>query len=163
VGPQAATVIGDTFSAAVPVNAGSNALDVVAWSPDGAPTLVNLVVYRGVTPETYLSTGGGDRGVQGLLARPIVAGTRVRLQGSLIADLSTPNEQPTWQLVVEHASCPSRRCTALVRAPASPALEMNANVEVIGELRGERAYTTQSGERRSDPIVQAVVVTRRRP
>ncbi len=162
IGGQAATLSAGQFSAVVPVTAGSNSLDVVAYAPDGAPALVNLTVYRDVTPEAYLSSGGGDRSVAAIATRPPPEGARLRVTGTVVGNVIDAPTGRTCQIVVENRACPGGRCTAWVDLPPSVQVTPNAVVEVVGEIRGSRAYATQSGERRSDPVVLAVIVTPRR-
>lgn len=163
IGGQAASLTGGQFSAVVPVNAGSNSLDVVAYAPGGAPALVNLTVYRDVTPEVYLTTGGGDRTAAALATRPPPEGARLRVTGTVVGQVIDAPTGRTFQLVVENRACPANRCTAWVDLPPGAQVASGAVVEVVGEIHGLRAYATQSGERRSDPVVQAVIVTPRRP
>lgn len=162
IGGQAATLSAGQFSAVVPVTAGSNSLDVVAYAPDGAPALVNLTVYRDVTPEAYLSSGGGDRSVAAIATRPPPEGARLRVTGTVVGNVIDAPTGRTCQIVVENRACPGGRCTAWVDLPPSVQVTPNAVVEVVGEIRGSRAYATQSGERRSDPVVLAVIITPRR-
>lgn len=163
IGGQAATLSGGRFNAVVPVTQGSNSLDVVAYAPGGAPALVNLTVYRDVTPETYLASGGGDRTAAALATRPPPDGARLRVIGTVVGQVIDAPTGRTCQLVVESRACPSNRCTAWIDLPPGAQVTSGASVEVVGEIHGLRAYATQSGERRSDPVVQAVLVTPRRP
>jgi Glucodextranase, domain B len=162
IGGQAATLANGRFSAVVPVTNGSNSLDVVAYAPDGAPALVNLTVYRDVTADTYLTTGGGDRTVTALVTRPPPDGARLRVTGTVVGQVIEAPTGRTFQLVVENRACPGGRCTAWVDLPPAAQVNAGATVEVVGEIRGVRAYATQSGERRSDPVIQAVLITPRR-
>lgn len=162
VNAQPATVTGETFSAVVPVNPGSNALEVVAFGA-GAPATARVVTYRDITPEQYLRTNGGDRGVAALVARPTVDGARVRVAGTLVGQAIDTPEGRSIQLVVEDRTCPGGRCTAWVDVARAAPVAANAAVEVVGELRGTRSYSTASGERRTDPVIVAVSLTPRRP
>lgn len=162
IGGTAATVAGGAFSAVVPLAVGSNSLDVVAYAPDGAPALVNVTVYRDVPPETYLLSGGGDRGVAALTAQPLVNGARLRVTGTVLGQVLESPSGRTCQLVVESRACPSGRCTTWIDLPEGAQVVSGAQVEVVGEVRGARAYALASGERRSDPVVIAVIVTPRR-
>jgi hypothetical protein len=135
---------------------------VVAYAPDGAPALVNVTVYRDVTPEMYLTTGGGDRGVAALTAQPLVNGARLRVTGTVLGQVLESPSGRTCQLVVESRACPSGRCTTWIDLPEGAQVVSGAQVEVVGEVRGARAYALASGERRSDPVVIAVIVTPRR-
>jgi hypothetical protein len=159
---QPATVTGDTWSAVVPLTAGSNALEVEAFGA-GAPASARLVAYRDVTPEQYLALNGGDRGVAALVARPVVDGARVRVAGTLVGSAIETPDGRSIQLVVENRACPGGRCTAWVDVARATEVAGNTPVEVVGELRGARSYSTTSGERRTDPVIVAVALTPRRP
>jgi hypothetical protein len=162
VNAQPATLTGETFSAIVPVNPGSNALEVVAFGA-GAPATARVVAYRDITPEQYLNTNGGDRGLAALTARPVVDGTRVRVAGTLVGQAIDTPEGRSIQLVVENRACPGNRCTAWVDVARTTPVAGNTAVDVVGELRGTRSYSTASGERRTDPVILAVSLTPRRP
>lgn len=159
---QAATVTGDTWSAVVPLNPGSNALDIEAFG-DGAPAQARIVAYRDVTPEQYLALNGGDRGVAALTARPVVDGTRLRVTGTLVGNAIDTPEGRSIQFVVENRACPDGRCTAWIDVARDTPLSHGTLVEVVGELRGARSYSTTSGERRTDPVILAVQLSPRRP
>lgn len=162
VGAAPATITGDTFSAVVPINPGSNALEVQAFGA-GAPAVARVVAYRDVTPEQYLAANGGDRGVAALAARPVVDGARVRVSGTLVGQAIDTAEGRSIQLVVESRACPGGRCTAWVDVARAAPVVGGSAVEVVGELRGARSYSTTSGERRTDPVILAVALTPRRP
>ncbi len=160
VGTHAATVTNGTFNAVVPLNDGSNSLDVTAWSTTGAPTRAGVTVYRNVTVEQFLVSGGGDRGAAALATRPVVDGVRLRVRGTVVGAVIEPSPGlRACQIVVNDRACPAGRCTAWVDLPADVNVTANAAVDVVGELRGSRAYTTGSGERRTDAVILGVSVT----
>jgi hypothetical protein len=147
IGGIAATVTDTTFSAVVPLNPGSNALGVVAYAPDGAPSLANLAAYRGI---------------QALIDRPPPERAHLRLTGTVVGAPRTSPEGTSVQFVVDHRQCPGGHCTAWVQLPPNARSTPGGVAEVVGEIHGVQTYSTQSGERRSDPVIQCVLFTPRR-
>ncbi len=159
VGSTRATVMGDHFRAEVPLALGPNALVVVGYGPGGIAATTALTVYRGVTPQSYLASGGGDRGV-GPLVTPTATPVRVRLRGRVINSTQSAGDLPSFQLLVSDAACPGRQCLAWVDLPPGALVRVNETVEVVGETHGTRSYVTQNGQRHNDAVVRALFLTR---
>ncbi len=163
IGTVNAAVTGTTFTANVPLHDGRNDVNVDVFAPGGAPARAPLVIYRNVTPDAYLAMSGGNRGPAALAATPPAVGAKLRVNAQVIGTINTAGpEGPTFQVVVSDRSCPNNRCPAWVNVGPNVAVSDRDNVEIVGEITGSRAYATQSGERRSDPVIQALFVTPRR-
>lgn len=163
VGAVNATVTGTTFTANVPLREGRNDLNVDVFAPGGAPARAPLVIYRNVAPDAYLAMSGGNRGPAALAANPPAVGARLRVNAQVIGTINAAGpEGPTFQVVVTDRACPNNRCPAWVNVGPNVGVSDRDNVEIVGEITGARAYATQSGERRSDPVIQAFSVTARR-
>jgi hypothetical protein len=157
IGTRAADIEGDGFRATVPVQPGRNALEVVAYGPGAAPSVLPLVVYRGVTAQEYLA--GVSSGAALLATRP-TPGRRLRFTGRVLAP--APGEVRSFQVLVPERTCPGGNCTVWVDPGANLELTVGGTYDLVGETVGQRAYTTQSGERRSDTVVAALFATPRR-
>jgi hypothetical protein len=163
IGTINATVTGTTFTANVPLHDGRNDVNVDVFAPGGAPARAPLVIYRNVTPDAYLAMSGGSRGPAALAATPPAVGARLRVNAQVIGTINAAGpEGPTFQVVVSDRACPNNRCPAWVNVGPNVAVSDRDNVEIVGEVTGTRAYATQSGERRSDPVIQGLFVTPRR-
>ena len=125
----------------------------------GIAATTALTVYRGVTPQSDLASGGGDRGV-GPLVTPTATPVRVRLRGRVINSTQSAGDLPSFQLLVSDAACPGRQCLAWVDLPPGALVRVNETVEVVGETHGTRSYVTQNGQRHNDAVVRALFLTR---
>ncbi|MBI5513293.1 MAG: hypothetical protein HY909_05960 [Deltaproteobacteria bacterium] len=157
VGSLNAPLTGDTFQVTVPVQPGRNALDVVAHGPNTAPALAPVVVYRDVSPQTFLAGVGSG---SALLATRPPPGRRLRFTGRVLAP--APGEVRSFQVLVPERACTGGNCTVWVDPVAGLELAVGGTYDLVGETVGQRAYTTQSGERRTDPVVAALFATPRR-
>lgn len=150
-----------TFALDVATPDAVNQLEVTAWAPGFAPASTRITVYRGITAETYLSGGGGDRGVAAIASSPPLAG-RLRFDGQVLVATTPGIETPTAQVLVQDRHCPGGRCVVFVELPSGVTLRERSQVEVVGETHGARGYLTPSGERRSAALVRALFVDNRR-
>ncbi len=160
VGAQPATLMGDHFRAEVPIGPGANTLTVRGFAPGGAPVTTTLMVYRSVTPQDYLASGGGDRGLVPLITPPPTS-VRLKVRGRVI-NSTTPaaGELPTFQLLVADRACPNQQCLAWVDMAPGTLVRANETVEVVGETHGTRTYVNQTGQRRTDVVIRALFVLR---
>jgi|GEM_PF-1344438 len=159
VGSQPAALMGDHFRAEVPIGPGANTLTVLGFAPGGAPVSTSLTVYRSVTPQDYLASGGGDRGVAPLVTPPATT-ARVRVRGRVINSTQAAGELPTFQLLVSDRACPAQQCLAWVDVPIGTLVRVNETVEVVGETHGTRSYVNQSGQRRTDTVIRSLFLLR---
>lgn len=159
VGAQPATLMGDHFRAEVPIAPGANTLTVHAFASGGAPVTATLTVYRSVTPQDYLASGGGDRGLAPLITPPATP-VRLRVRGRVINSTQAAGELPTFQLLVADRTCPNQQCLAWVDMAPGSLARVNEIVEVVGETHGTRSYVNQTGQRRSDTVIRALFVIR---
>lgn len=159
VGSQAATLMGDHFRAEVPIAPGANNLTVRGFAPGGAPATASFTVYRSTTPQDYLASGGGDRGVAPLVT-PTAASVRLRVRGRVINSTQAAGELPSFQMVVADRACPGQQCLAWVDMAPGSLVRVNETVEVVGETHGTRTYVTQGGQRRTDAVIRALFLTR---
>ncbi len=159
VGSAEVDVTDGRFRAEIPVAPGSQEVAVVARGPGAAPAEVRVQLLRDVTEAAYL--GPNDPGIGALLAPGTPAGQRLSLRGRVLdTRTSDPNTPPTFQLVVTERRCPQGRCVVWVDVPHGTVVATGETVRVVGETAGTRAYTTATNERRSDPVVLALTVTR---
>ncbi len=159
VGTQLATLMGSHFRAEVPIAPGANMLTVQGFAPGGAPVTTTLMVYREVTPQDYLASGGGDRGLAPLVSPP-ASTVRLRVRGRVINSTQAVGEMPTFQLLVSDRTCPSLQCLAWVDLAPGSAVRINEIVEVVGETHGTRSYVNQTGQRRTDTVIRALFILR---
>ena len=159
VGAQPATLMGDHFRAEVPIQPGANTLSVRGFAPGGAPVTTTLMVYRSVTPQDYLASGGGDRGLAPLIT-PSPTTVRLRARGRVINSTQSAGELPSFQLLVTDRACPNQQCLAWVDMAPGTLVRVNENVEVVGETHGTRTYVNQTGQRRTDTVIRALFVLR---
>lgn len=156
VGRVSAQVTGETFTADVPLAAGPNTFDVVAFAPNGVPASQRVTIYQGTTPEAYLAATPGDHGVTALLQPR--DGARVRVRGRVLRVIEQGPDGRTLQLLVSDRACPAGQCTLWVDPPRGAAVRDGQDVVVTGELQGARAYVAAGGARRSDPVLRALFV-----
>lgn len=154
VGQVAAQVSGETFRADVPLRAGPNTIDVVAWAPGGVPASQRLTVYQGITPEAYLAASPGEHGAAALVAPR--DGARVRVRARVLRVIDDGPEGRTMQVVVSDRACPAGQCVLWVDPPRSASVSASQDVDVTGELQGSRAYVAAGGARRSAPVLRAL-------
>lgn len=159
VGAQRATLMGDRFRAEVPIGPGANTVTVQGFAPGGAPVTTTLTVYRSVTPQDYLASGGGDHRVAPLITPPATP-VRLRVRGRVINSTQRAGELPTFQLLVTDRACPDQQCLAWVDMAPGNLARVNETVEVIGETHGTRSYVNQTGQRRTDTVIRALFVLR---
>lgn len=159
VGAQPATLMGDHFRAEVPIQPGANTLTVRGFAPGGAPVTTTLMVYRSVTPQDYLASGGGDRGLAPLIT-PSPTTVRLRARGRVINSTQSAGELPSFQLLVTDRACPNQQCLAWVDMAPGTLVRVNETVEVVGETHGTRTYVNQTGQRRTDAVIRALFVLR---
>ena len=159
VGTQPATLMGDHFRAEVPIAPGANLLTVHGFAPGGAPVMTTLAVYREVTPQDYLASGGGDRGLAPLVSPPATT-VRLRVRGRVINSTQAAGEMPTFQLLVSDRTCPNQQCLAWVDMAPGSLVRVNETVDVIGETHGTRSYVNQTGQRRTDTVIRALFILR---
>ena len=162
IGGRPAALLAGAFSATVPVGPGNTPVDIVAYAPGAAPAVATVQAWRDITPQTYLGTGAqGAQGAQGasvVAASPPPEGARVRLDGRVLGNPVQDANGRTFQLMVEDRACHGGRCLVWIDPAAPVDVHDGDRVEVVGETHGVRAYTTQGGERRSDPVVIALFV-----
>lgn len=156
LGRVSARIDGERFSADVPIENGPNSIEVVAFAPGGLPASQHIEVYRGVTPEQYLGASSGEHGAA-LLARPR-DGSRIRVRGRVLRAIEAGPDGATFQLLVSDRACAESRCIAWIDPPHGTELPASQEVEVIGELRGARAYIAGDQQRRSAPVIRALFV-----
>lgn len=144
------------FRAEVPLQNGANSVDVIAYGA-GAPVKVRLSLYNNVTAEQYLSLGGGNAGAAALVGTGVV-GRRLQAQGTVLSDPTDAQGVRAVQLRVLDRQCPGGQCVTWVDLPASATVRRGDTVRVVGEVIGARAYRTQSGDRRNDPVLRAFSV-----
>ena len=159
VGNQPATLMGDHFRAEVPLAPGANNLTVRGFAPGGAPATAAVTVYRSVTAQDYLASGGGDRGVAPLIT-PSAAPVRLRVRGRVINSTQSAGETPSFQLLVTDRACPAQQCLAWVDMAPGMLVRVNETVEVVGETHGTRSYVNQSGQRRTDTVIRSLFLLR---
>lgn len=160
VGAAAAAVRDGVFEAEVAAPDTVNQVEVTAWAPGFAPASTRITVYRGVTADAYLASGGGDRGVLAIATNPPPA-ARTRFRGQVLVPTTPGIEVPTAQVLVQDRRCPEGRCVVFVELPSGVSLREREAVEVVGETHGARGYLTPSGERRSAAVVRALLVNGR--
>lgn len=159
VGSVEVNVSDGRFRAEVPVNPGAQDVSVTARGPGVAPTQVSVRLLRDVTEAQYL--GPVDPGVAALLNPSAPRGQRLSLRGQVLdSRAAAPDQPPTFQLLVTDRRCPQGRCVVWVDVPHGAVVATRETVRVVGETAGTRAYTNAAGERRSDPVVQALTVAR---
>ncbi|MEZ4409767.1 MAG: zinc ribbon domain-containing protein [Polyangiales bacterium] len=160
VGAAAATVRDGVFEAEVAAPDTVNQVEVTAWAPGFAPASTRITVYRGITADAYLASGGGDRGVLAIATTPPPA-ARTRFRGQVLVPTTPGIEVPTAQVLVQDRRCPEGRCVVFVELPSGVSLREREAVDVVGETHGARGYLTPSGERRSAAVVRALLVNGR--
>jgi len=159
VGAVDVDVTNGQFRAEVPVPPGTLEVPVIARGPGGAATQTTLRLLRDVPEAQFL--GPDDPGVTALVTPGFPAGRRLSLRGRVLdTRTATPDAPPTFQLLVTDRRCPQGRCVVWVDVPHGTVVATQENVRVVGETAGTRAYTNAANERRDDPVVLALTVTR---
>ncbi|MEI8257731.1 MAG: hypothetical protein WCJ30_18805, partial [Deltaproteobacteria bacterium] len=157
-----AVVQNGTFEAVIPLPApGRVPLDVVAFSPGGAPALAHVEIERVARTDTaafdrFLATNSA--GIAGLVSNSLATGQHVRFVGRVLGAPREHESGQTFQLVVNNPACRGGHCLAWVDTEPGLAPQADASADVIGTVTGRRTSFLAGGERRSDPVIHAAVV-----
>ncbi len=158
----AAVIAGDRIQAVVPLaTVGPQPITLAAYSNVGAPASVRLDVERvrgDVRAATERFLAGSRAGAAEIAAGTLQPPTRVRVTGQVLGDAREHEGGQTFQLVVAHPSCAGGRCVVWVDTPPNGARPDGTRVVVTGAIGGRRTWTTGTGERRTDAVIDAAFV-----
>jgi hypothetical protein len=136
-------------------------LTVVAYSPTGAPASTHVDIERIASNDTgslnrFLATNSAS--VADLAQGSLSAGRRLRLSGRVLGAPRDHEGAQTFQLIVNDRTCPGGRCLAWVDTEPGQTASADSTVDVVGFVTGRRTSVNANGERRSDPVIHAVVL-----
>lgn len=157
-----AVVQNGAFEAMVPLSTpGRVPVDIVAFSPGSAPAQMHVDIDRVAATDTaaftrFLASNGA--GINSLATNSLMTGQRVQFAGRVPGAPREHESGQTFQLVVIDRRCPAGHCLLWVDTEPGVAPAEGASADVIGTVTGRRTSVMADGERRSDPVVHAVVV-----
>ena len=152
-------VVANAFETIVPLaSLGPHALDIEAFSPNGAPALRHLEIERVAATDRasatrFVSTAPAT--MVDLAAGPAAIGRHIRLQGRMLGVPRPYQQGQTFQLVVNDRACGTTPCLVWIDLEPGQSPNPSGSIEVIGTVSGRRASETAGGAHRSDPVIDA--------
>lgn len=138
---------------------GEHTIEVVAQLAGRAPRVERVRVRRVESLEAEAASFEFDRSLTyaRIQSNPTTfRGQHVRFEG-LVYNVDVRDGQSVLQVLVR--DCPrGERCPLWVSYPAATAIELRANVRVLGTVAGEQQFRSQSGQVRTVPRVDATYV-----
>jgi hypothetical protein len=149
---------GELFSSVVPVReSGASSVQVLVLRPRFAPATSTVTLERLAPGPAGLARLSPARGAP--CVSPTV-GQVFSLAGRVVSAPRTYNGGVSFQLEVRDRRCPGRSAAVWIDAEPDASVRERATVRVTGRYTGSRTALTSSGERRTDPVLHAVVLGR---